>query len=168
VAIFFGAAAGNVIFNIARDVYRSFRPASPREDEEDDEDEKDDEEDENEEDEVSPSAGPYRTSSTADGSSAGVAIEQAFPREIAAKDESRDDWRYRPLTTCPRCGEDGVGARGRFQGSHTYSLMSRTVNQHEVSCSGHEGQPHVHYQCLDCGADWAEIPPEEYDEDDIR
>lgn len=147
-AIFVGSAAGNILFHAARSVYRAFRPApAPEEDDE--------------EDEAPSSAGPYRTSAAADG--IGDTAEM-----MVAKDGSRN-WRYRPQTTCPRCGEDSaIEPRGRYEGKHTYSLNSEDVSQQTMECSGHSGEPHVHYQCYDCGADWAEIPPEEYDEEDIQ
>jgi len=156
VLIFFGAAAGNIVFNVARGVYGVFfsRDVSTEKDEHEDEDEDADDESEDEDDDgaedVTPlSGGPYRTLSA-------LGVDVGVVKENLRL--------FEPRTTCPRCGDYSIMNRGRYKGKHTYDLRCRGVLQKGLECSGHDGKPHVHYQCYECGVDWAEIPPEDYDE----
>lgn len=110
---------------------------------------------------VAQRGGPYRTGRPA--------IDANGRIDLEAKPWA--PWLYPPQTCCPRCGEERIILRGRFIGEHKYDLQSDDLVQRDVVCLGHPGEAHVHYQCWPCGADWAEIPPEEYsggddDEDD--
>lgn len=95
--------------------------------------------------------------------------EEEEDEESEDDDEDEDDeepWCYGPRQSCPRCGSHSAYCRnlGRVSigGPHDYTLLSGAT----ASCRG--GKPHLHYECTQCHADWPEIPPEEYAEDDIH
>lgn len=95
--------------------------------------------------------------------------EDEEENEDEDEDEDEDDeepWCYGPRQSCPRCGSHSAYCRnlGRVSigGPHDYTLLSGAT----ASCRG--GKPHLHYECTQCHADWPEIPPEEYAEDDIH
>jgi hypothetical protein len=107
-------------------------------------------------DKPAPKSGPYRT----------PAELTDPPMGLDSDDAEKGGWLYAPQTECPRCDAKGeVQHRGRFTGDHALQLVSSTIQQ-SLKCEGHPPRAHIHYQCWSCGADWAEVPPEEYGNDE--
>jgi hypothetical protein len=115
--------------------------------------------------------GPYRTSPeqsalVEDDEDDGDDEEEEGDEEDEDEEDDEEPWCYGPRQSCPRCGSHSAYCRnlGRVSigGPHDYTLLSGAT----ASCRG--GKPHLHYECSQCHADWAEIPPEEYANDDIH